>query len=133
MQLEEVLGPLPSHLTATVRPPPPCLPTRPPADIAAVALDLGVDGLIVSNTTITRPGDIAGHEHGGEARVCVYVWEVGCLLVCGWSLMLRMVWKRWTRGWEGCVLTRAAALRLIGLPLFPPTSSTPTYPCRRAA
>eukprot|EP00887_Chlorella_sp_A99_P001104 scaffold14.g1104.t1 len=37
------------------------------ADIANVALSLGVDGLIVSNTTITRPGPIAAHRHGQEA------------------------------------------------------------------
>lgn len=36
-------------------------------DIAGVALKLGVDGLIVSNTTIERPGPIASHVHGQEA------------------------------------------------------------------
>ncbi|KAL4429217.1 hypothetical protein ABPG77_010196 [Micractinium sp. CCAP 211/92] len=36
-------------------------------DIAAVALEQGVDGLIVSNTTITRPGPIAEHPLGKEA------------------------------------------------------------------
>ncbi|EFN56854.1 hypothetical protein CHLNCDRAFT_22067 [Chlorella variabilis] len=37
------------------------------ADIAAVALQQGVDGLIVSNTTITRPGPIGEHATGKEA------------------------------------------------------------------
>ncbi|KAI3426943.1 hypothetical protein D9Q98_006887 [Chlorella vulgaris] len=37
------------------------------ADIAAVALQQGVDGLIVSNTTITRPEPIAAHPLGKEA------------------------------------------------------------------
>ncbi|KAL4854286.1 Dihydroorotate dehydrogenase (quinone) [Chlorella vulgaris] len=37
------------------------------ADIAAVALHQGVDGLIVSNTTITRPEPIAAHPLGKEA------------------------------------------------------------------
>ncbi|WPT16487.1 Dihydroorotate dehydrogenase [Picochlorum sp. SENEW3] len=35
-------------------------------DIAKVALKLGVDGLIVSNTTIERPGPIQHHVHGQE-------------------------------------------------------------------
>ena len=37
------------------------------SDIAAVALKHKIDGLIVSNTTIERPGPIATHLHGGEA------------------------------------------------------------------
>lgn len=36
------------------------------ADIAAVAMKQGVDGLIVSNTTIERPGSIPDHPHGKE-------------------------------------------------------------------
>ena len=36
------------------------------ADIAAVALRYGIDGLIVSNTTITRPGEIPDHPDGNE-------------------------------------------------------------------
>jgi len=36
-------------------------------DIAAVVLRQSVDGLIVSNTTIERPGSIANHLHGGES------------------------------------------------------------------
>jgi dihydroorotate dehydrogenase len=36
-------------------------------DIAAVVLKLKVDGLIVSNTTVERPGPIASHRHGNEA------------------------------------------------------------------
>jgi dihydroorotate dehydrogenase len=35
-------------------------------DIAAVALKLGVDGLVVSNTTISRPGAIGEHPTGKE-------------------------------------------------------------------
>lgn len=39
------------------------------ADIAAVAIKTGIDGLIVSNTTISRPGAVAasavGQETGG--------------------------------------------------------------------
>jgi hypothetical protein len=38
------------------------------ADIAAAALRSGVDGLVVSNTTITRPGGIADAPHGSEVR-----------------------------------------------------------------
>lgn len=37
------------------------------SDIAAVVKRTGVDGLIISNTTIERPGPIAAHAHGGEA------------------------------------------------------------------
>mmetsp|Transcript_18681 Transcript_18681/g.56470 ORF Transcript_18681/g.56470 Transcript_18681/m.56470 type:complete len:397 (+) Transcript_18681:78-1268(+) len=37
------------------------------ADISKLALRLGVDGLIVSNTTIARPPDVAAHAHGAEA------------------------------------------------------------------
>lgn len=36
-------------------------------DIAAVVLKLHVDGLIVSNTTVERPGPIASHRHSGQA------------------------------------------------------------------
>jgi dihydroorotate dehydrogenase len=36
------------------------------ADIAAVAMKQGVDGLIISNTTIERPGSIPDHPHGKE-------------------------------------------------------------------
>jgi dihydroorotate dehydrogenase len=36
------------------------------ADIAAVALKHGIDGLIISNTTIERPGSIPDHPHGKE-------------------------------------------------------------------
>lgn len=36
------------------------------ADIAAVAIQQAVDGLIVSNTTITRPGSIPDHKYGNE-------------------------------------------------------------------
>lgn len=36
------------------------------ADIAAVALRLGVDGLVVTNTTITRPGAVAEHPTGSQ-------------------------------------------------------------------
>lgn len=37
------------------------------SDIATVCLRLGVDGLVVSNTTITRPGAVADHPTGSEA------------------------------------------------------------------
>jgi len=36
------------------------------ADIAAVVMKQGVDGLIISNTTIERPGSIPDHPHGKE-------------------------------------------------------------------
>lgn len=36
------------------------------ADIAAVILDTGVDGLVVSNTTISRPAEVAEHANGQE-------------------------------------------------------------------
>lgn len=39
------------------------------SDIAAVALKLGIDGLIVSNTTICRPPAVAEHPEGQQ--VCV--------------------------------------------------------------
>jgi dihydroorotate dehydrogenase len=35
-------------------------------DIAALTLRLGVDGLVVGNTTLSRPGAVAQHQHGGE-------------------------------------------------------------------
>lgn len=37
------------------------------SDIAAVVLDTAVDGLVVSNTTLSRPGDVVDHPAGGEA------------------------------------------------------------------
>lgn len=36
-------------------------------DIAAVATKLKVDGLVVSNTTIARPPEVAAQPHGQEA------------------------------------------------------------------
>ena len=35
-------------------------------DIAALTLQLGVDGLVVGNTTLSRPGAVAQHQHGSE-------------------------------------------------------------------
>eukprot|EP00898_Chlorokybus_atmophyticus_P007413 jgi/Chlat1/7673/Chrsp64S07134 len=35
-------------------------------DVVAVALSQGIDGLIVSNTTIARPSEIQKHAHGNE-------------------------------------------------------------------
>ena len=35
-------------------------------DIAALTLRLGVDGLVVGNTTLSRPGAVAQHQHGSE-------------------------------------------------------------------
>lgn len=43
------------------------------SDIAAVAMKLGVDGLIVSNTTISRPDEVSGLPSATEVRL-------GCLL-----------------------------------------------------
>lgn len=37
------------------------------SDIAAVSMKLGIDGLIISNTTITRPGGVVDHPTGNEA------------------------------------------------------------------
>ena len=36
------------------------------SDIASVCLKLGVDGLVVTNTTITRPGAVAEHPTGSQ-------------------------------------------------------------------
>lgn len=36
-------------------------------DIARLALRLGIDGLVVTNTTTARPPLVASHEHGAEA------------------------------------------------------------------
>lgn len=64
---------LPRKDTGSLGPPPllvkiaPDLTEADKSDIAAVALRQGVDGLIVSNTTIQRPGPIATHVHGQEA------------------------------------------------------------------
>ena len=44
------------------------------SDIATVCLRLGVDGLVVSNTTITRPGAVADHPTGSEVH-----WHSLCL------------------------------------------------------
>lgn len=35
-------------------------------DIAAVVAQTAIDGLVVSNTTIERPGPVAEHPNGGE-------------------------------------------------------------------
>lgn len=41
------------------------------SDIAAVALRTGIDGLVVSNTTIARPKAVADHPAGDEVRNAV--------------------------------------------------------------
>ena len=38
------------------------------SDVATVCLRLGVDGLVVSNTTISRPGAVADHPTGSQVR-----------------------------------------------------------------
>lgn len=57
-----------------VRPPPPLLVKVAPdltpqdrADVAAAVSAAGVDGIVVGNTTITRPDAIKNHPHGAEA------------------------------------------------------------------
>ncbi len=81
LQMRAVLAPLLDAVETARRalgrapgvPPPPLLVKIAPdlseeerADIAAVALDHGVGGLIVSNTTVSRPPGLAG-PHAGEA------------------------------------------------------------------
>lgn len=41
------------------------------SDIAAVALRTGIDGLVVSNTTIARPKAVADHPAGDEVQNAV--------------------------------------------------------------
>ena len=76
----------PIHFTCAGPPPllvkvAPDLAEADKADVAAVALKLGVDGLVVSNTTITRPPEVAAHRHGGEVRL-----PRGFLRVLSWVL-----------------------------------------------
>ena len=58
--------------SSSSRPPPllikiaPDLTEADKADIAAVVLKHRIDGLIISNTTIERPGSIPAHPHGNE-------------------------------------------------------------------
>lgn len=53
-------------------------------DVAAVALRQGVDGLIVSNTTISRPAGVAGHPCGDEvSRRTIAGTERGVYCACG--------------------------------------------------
>lgn len=54
------------------------------ADIAYVAMRTGIDGLIVSNTTIARPEEIARHPNGHE--VGVVLGYVGSYGLCGGAL-----------------------------------------------
>lgn len=44
------------------------------SDVATVCLRLGVDGLVVSNTTITRPGAVADHPTGSEVSTYDCCW-----------------------------------------------------------
>ncbi len=61
--LAEVLPKAPPPLLVKIAPD--LNPTE-TADIAALALDSGLGGLIVGNTTLERPGDLAGR-HRGQA------------------------------------------------------------------
>lgn len=40
-------------------------------DIASVALKQGLDGLVISNTTITRPHAVRDHPSGDEVRLSI--------------------------------------------------------------
>ncbi len=53
-------------------------------DIAAVALRTGIDGLIISNTTITRPGAVETNPLAQEVCVCgcVCIWLCVCMVLC---------------------------------------------------
>lgn len=62
----------------------PDLSDRERRDIANVALSVGVDGMVVSNTTITRPGDLAlvcanGQEEGGLSGTPLMEPSTECL------------------------------------------------------
>jgi hypothetical protein len=48
-------------------------------DIAALTLRLGVDGLVVSNTTLSRPGTVAQHQHGSEVAAARPHMDIGCI------------------------------------------------------
>jgi len=50
------------------------------SDVATVCLRLGVDGLVVSNTTISRPGAVADHPTGSEVRWLPFC--AGHILLC---------------------------------------------------
>ena len=71
--------------------PPPLLvklaPDLQPADktdIAAVALKHGLDGLVVSNTTISRPPNVRDHPSGDEVSTsCLRVVHGEARLACG--------------------------------------------------
>jgi dihydroorotate dehydrogenase len=69
-QLEEILGEVRRALDEGAAPVPlvlkiaPDLTVEDKQDIAAVALDMALDGLIVSNTTIERPAGLKGRHRG---------------------------------------------------------------------
>lgn len=91
---------------------------RNPADIAAVALQQGVDGLIVSNTTISRPGDIADHPVGKEVS-----WSPSC----AWDEMPAEGSSR------RCLLARTIRLHHMPLPasLHCRPAASAASPCSR--
>lgn len=49
------------------------------SDIAAVALRLGIDGLVVSNTTIQRPAAVAALANGDEVISLMSPWSLRVL------------------------------------------------------
>ncbi|MDH3703390.1 MAG: quinone-dependent dihydroorotate dehydrogenase [Alphaproteobacteria bacterium] len=70
--LSELIAKVQDVLTETAAPPPllvkiaPDLDAEGEAEIAKVALDRGVDGLIVSNTTVARPAGLSGRHRGED-------------------------------------------------------------------
>lgn len=67
------------------------------SDIATVCLRLGIDGLVVSNTTITRPGAVADHPTGSEVNLLFhypnyiirpYFDEMMCVTACYVELLV---------------------------------------------
>ena len=47
----------------------PDLTTADKVDVATIALKRGLDGLVISNTTISRPHEVRDHPSGDEVRV----------------------------------------------------------------
>ncbi len=58
------------------------------SDIAAVALRLGIDGLVVTNTTIQRPAKVAALPNGDEVILCSPGNQHGPFLSMRWHAML---------------------------------------------
>ena len=93
----------------------PDLPEVDRRDVAAVALRSGIDGLIVSNTTMRRPQPVADHPCGHEVRLAGWRGSFehgldGSSALQITAVLVLMGARQVSAEWQGYKLYRAQSL-----------------------